>query len=107
MIKEQAGIGEAPSYFNMMITDGERIFGTRYSSDPADGVPTLYYATGARYSCTEDGVSHMADEAGEGRGAVLIVSEKLTERSKDWIPIPENHFIAVEKDLQIELLPLS
>jgi predicted glutamine amidotransferase len=49
----------------------------------------------------------MTDEAGEGRGAVLIVSEKLTERSKDWIPIPENHFIAVEKDLQIELLPLS
>jgi len=106
-LMEEAGIAGENAHFNMMITDGERLFGTRYSSYPAKGAPTLYYATGTHYSCTDDGMSRMREKAGEDRGAVLIVSEKLTEHSKDWIPIPENHFIAVEKDLTVDLLPLD
>jgi predicted glutamine amidotransferase len=39
--------------------------------------------------------------------AVLIVSEKLTENERDWNPIPPNHFISVDRDLQIRLNPMQ
>lgn len=105
-LKETAGIGQEPSAYNMMITDGERIFGTRYSSHSDRGTPTLYYATGSRYAC-HDGVSRMIPAGDSDHNAVLIVSEKLTNEQDDWIPIPENHFIAVEKDLAVVVRPLD
>ena len=105
-LKEEAGIGAEPSAYNMMITDGERIFGTRYSSHSERGTPTLYYATGSHYAC-RDGVSRMIPAGDADQKAVLVVSEKLTNEQDDWIPIPENHFIAVEKDLEVVVRPLD
>ncbi len=32
--------------------------------------------------------------------AVLIASEKLNDDAGEWIPVPKNHFIAVDRDLQ-------
>jgi len=34
---------------------------------------------------------------------VMIVSEKLTEYAKDWRPVPDNYFVLVNKDLEVEL----
>ncbi len=104
-LKEEAGIGEGVSTFNMMATDGYRIFGTRFSSDPEKLTRTLYYATGSSFQC-EEGVSSMIQDK-SGVRAVLIVSEKLNENTEDWIPIPQNHFIAVDGDLQVRLSPLA
>ncbi|MGA1044158.1 MAG: hypothetical protein ACO3ZY_02950, partial [Phycisphaerales bacterium] len=60
-LKREAGIGDEVSTFNMMATDGERIIGTRYSSDPERETRTLYYATGSRFECV-DGLSRMAQD---------------------------------------------
>lgn len=103
-LQDEAGIGHEVSTFNMMATDGHRIIGSRYSSNPAEQTRTLYYATGSRFECS-DGVSRMADD-GSDTGAVLIVSEKLNENTEEWIPIPQNHFIAVDADLRVHLSPL-
>lgn len=104
-LKQEAGIGHEVSTFNMMITDGYRIFGTRFSSDPDKETRTLYYSSGSRFQC-EDGVSTMVqDESGDK--AVLIVSEKLNDLEEEWTPIPPNHFIAVENNMEVSLYPLD
>ena len=104
-LKVDAGIGDAVSNFNLMVTNGRRIFGTRYSSDPEKETRTLYYAAGTDFQC-KDGVYYMEGDASKPE-AVLIVSEKLTENERDWNPIPPNHFISVDRNLQIRLNPMQ
>ena len=104
-LKQQAGIGHEVSTYNMMITDGYRIFGTRFSSDPQKETRTLYYSSGDRFQC-EEGISRMVKD-GPGDKAVLIVSEKLNDLEEEWTPIPHNHFIAVENNMEVSLYPLN
>lgn len=89
------------AYLNMVATDGERMVGMRYVSDPAEDPLSLYYSEGSRYECDE-GVCRMLPAA-EGERAVMVVSEKLTEFAEDWRPIPTNHFLLVYKDLSVGL----
>ena len=108
MVREltrKAGIDDQVSTFNMMVTDGYRIFGSRYSSDPLREARTLYYSAGSKFEC-HDGVSSMVQDDA-GIRAVLIVSEKLNARRHDWTAIPDNHFIAVKNDMDIHLHPLA
>ena len=53
-----------------------------------------------------DGVSTMV-RGDSGVAAVLIVSEKLSDHVEDWIPIPRNHFIAVDKGLEVHQSPMK
>jgi len=103
-LKLDAGTGDQVSNFNLMVTDGHRIFGTRYSSNPEKDTRTLYYSAGTGFEC-RDGVCHMEGD-GTKHESVLIVSEKLTENERDWNPIPPNHFISVDRDLHIRLSPM-
>jgi len=103
-LKEEAGIGEEVSNFNMMVTNGRRMFGTRFSSNPDKETRTLYYSTGAGFQCV-DGVCQMSRDDSELE-TVLIVSEKLTENEHEWKAIPQNHFIAVDRDMQVHLSPM-
>ena len=104
-LKHNAGMSDEVCTFNMMITDGYRVFGTRFSSDPDRAARSLYYASGSRYEY-KDGISAMLqDESGDH--AVLIVSEKLNNRHTEWTAIPHNHFIAVENNMHISLHPLE
>ena len=103
-LKQQAGIGNEVSTYNMMITDGYRIFGTRFSSDPEEQAPTLYYSSGNRFQC-EDGICKMVQDA-SSEETILIASEKLNGNKNEWTCIPPNHFIAVENNMEIGLSPL-
>jgi len=104
-LKEEAGIGEEVSTLNMMATDGERIVGTRYSSDPERATRTLYYATGSRFQCV-DGFSRMVQDD-DGIQAVLIASEKLNADADEWHAVPQNHFLSVDAGLNVNLRPMS
>jgi glutamine amidotransferase len=104
-LKIEAGIGDEVSTFNMMATDGHRIFGTRFSSNPEKETRTLYYSAGSRFQC-RDGKSRMI-QGDSGVEAVLIVSEKLNRNEKEWIPIPQNHFIAVDRNLEVRMSPMN
>jgi len=103
-LKLDAGTGDEVSNFNLMVTDGHRIFGARFSSNPEKDTRTLYYAAGTGFHCS-DGVYHMEGD-GTKHESVLIVSEKLTENEHDWNPIPPNNFISVDRDLHIRLSPM-
>lgn len=100
-LKVDAGIGEEVSNFNLMVTNGRRIFGTRYSSNPDKETRTLYYSQGRRFHC-QDGACRM-ERNGSKTEAVLIVSEKLNQVEDEWTVIPPNHFIAVDRDLNVHL----
>ena len=103
-LKQNRGLSET-SIFNMVITDGTRVIATRYSSNPQEESRTLYFAKGQKYVC-EGNLCKMLPEDG-GNGSILIVSEKLDEFVKEWIKIPENHALLVEKDLSYELFSLN
>jgi len=104
-LKMEAGIAHEVSTFNMMITDGYRIFGTRFSSDPERETRTLYYSRGSKFECKNGASTMVRDESGDQ--AVLIVSEKLNKREEEWTPIPHNFFIGVENNMEIKLYPLE
>ena len=103
-LKVEAGIADEVSNFNMMVTNGRRLFGTRYSSNPDRETRTLYYSAGSGFKCS-DGVCRM-DRDGAKVESVLIVSEKLTDSPDEWKVIPQNHFIAVDRELNIGLSPM-
>jgi len=71
-LMQEADIGE-PLRFTAALTDGERIFAIRYSSD--DHPPSLYMAE------DEDGV--------------LVVSEPLDEALHDWKAVPPGIVVEV------------
>lgn len=89
---------EEPAYFNMVVTNGLFIVGTRYVSDPKEEPLTLYHTKGSHYSC-EDGVCQMVK--GEAESSVLVVSEKLTDKAEDWTEVPKNHFVVVHNSLEV------
>jgi predicted glutamine amidotransferase len=104
-LKAEAGIADEVSNFNMMVTNGRRIFGTRYSSNPDRETRTLYYSAGTGFNC-KDGVCRMDKDSAKVE-SVLIVSEKLTDNADEWQVIPQNHFIAIDRDLNIHLSPMQ
>ncbi len=94
-----------PAYLNMVVTNGLFIVGTRYVTDPDEEALTLYHSEGSRYVC-DNGVCHMLDPEERDR-AVLVVSEKLTDISKDWKEVPKNHFVIVEQTLEVKIKPIK
>jgi predicted glutamine amidotransferase len=104
-LKDEADIGDEVSNFNVMVTNGRRIFGTRYSSNPEKETRTLYYSAGSSFQC-ENGASRMVRN-GSKIETVLIVSEKLNKHEDEWTAIPQNHFIAVDNDLDIHMSPMT
>ena len=101
MLAEE-GIAE-PAYLNMVVTNGNFVVGTRYTTDPTCDPLTLYHSEGGRY-VVEDGVSFMVAPEDDDQ-AVLIVSEKLTEESH-WSSIPANHFVIVDSGLNVRVRPI-
>lgn len=102
-LKRKHGV-EDNAYFNMVVTDGERMVGMRYVSNPEDKPLSLYYSEGLRYEC-KDGVCEMIPSEGNNR-SMMIVSEKLTDLSEteqQWRPIPVNHFVLFYKDFTVKL----
>jgi predicted glutamine amidotransferase len=103
-LKKKKGLDE-PSILNMVVTDGERMIATRYSSDPEKESRTLYFTHGKEYVC-EGNICRMLP-ANKRTDAMLIVSEKLDEFVEEWTPVPDNHALLVENDLSYELISLE
>lgn len=92
-----------PAYLNMLVTNGSFFVATRYTTHSGEEPLTLYHSEGGRY-VVEDGRSCLRAPEDDDQ-AVLIVSEKLTEE-KHWTPIPPNHFVVVENNLNVRVRPI-
>ncbi len=90
-------------YVNLVVSNGQWMIATRYDTNPRIVSPTLYVSSGRHFDCT-DSICRME---GDGPGAVLIVSEKLTQRDSDWQLIPELHCVTVCPDLTVSVSALD
>jgi len=96
-LKQKYGV-EEPSLYNIVLSDGNRLMATRYSTDPKKETRTLYY-TEKLSTYTYEGVLHVID-AHEARTATLISSEKLNH-SDVWKEIPQNHAVYIDENLEV------
>jgi predicted glutamine amidotransferase len=102
VLLREGGIRE-PAYLNMVVTDGSMIVGTRYVTSPDEEPLTLYHSEGSRY-VVEEGITRLVAKNNDDQ-AVMVVSEKLTD-DKDWMLVPANHFVIVEKNLDVKIKPI-
>jgi len=96
---KECGVTE-PAYLNMAVTNGLFIVGTRWVSDPKEEPLTMYHSEGSRY-VVEDGNTRLEAPKDDDH-AVLVVSEKLTD-GPEWTPIPKNHLVMVENNLNVRI----
>jgi glutamine amidotransferase len=90
------------NYINVAITDGKNIVAIRYVSDKNVHAPSLYFSEGSHYEYY-DHISRMLPGKDNENGAVLVVSEKLTNHTADWREIPVNYILLVHDDLTTSL----
>ena len=97
-----------PSYYNFAVTDGRSVAAVRYVSDPTLEPQSLYYSTGGKYQCSQDGVCSFR-ECDATEKTIIITSERLTTNAGDWFRVAPNHVLAVEADLSanIELMDVA
>ena len=101
-IRKESGIDD-PSLLNLALTDGRSAVVSRFISDTPENANSLYYRHGKRFSC-EDGIYQMLND--EGRGAVIIASEPLTQEN-DWIPVAPNCLVMVSPDTSVSIAPIE
>ncbi len=96
--------GKEASYFNICLTDGQRLVATRYCSDATITPETMHYYVG-------DYAAHKANYYKRTKKKIhqcaLIASEKMTDVNTDWQDVPPNHLLLVDEDHQIQVRPIS
>ena len=101
-LRKEAGIDD-PSLLNLALTDGHSAVVSRFISETPENANSLYYRIGKRFRC-EDGICRMLDD--EGRGAVIVASEPLTQED-DWIPVKPNCLVIVSPDTSVSISPIE
>ncbi len=101
-LRNESGIDD-PSLLNLALTDGHSAVVSRFISDTPEKANSLYYRLGERFRC-EDGICRMLND--EGRGAVIVASEPLTQK-KDWIPVAPNCFVIVSPDTSVSVTAIE
>jgi ergothioneine biosynthesis protein EgtC len=91
-LKEEAQI-KTPSTMNIIITNGDFLIATRYSTSPKH-FESLYYLSGQQFSCI--------DNQSNADPAILIASEPLSKKDK-WIEVKKNHMIIARKNKEITI----
>jgi glutamine amidotransferase len=87
-----------PSYYNFAVTDGQSVGAVRYVSDPTVEPQSLYYSTGGKYECSQDGVCSFC-KCDVSERTIIIASERLTANAEDWFRVAPNHVLTVAPDL--------
>lgn len=85
---------EAPIGLNIVLTDGDRLVGSRFGR-------TLWFLTRDHtFSCPICGKPHVHHTAGVGYRSVEVASEPLTDEH-GWVEVPEGTVYGVTPDLQL------
>lgn len=91
------------SALNFSLTDGERIFASRYCSDPKVTPETLHYFL---KHPSRNYRLRIKIKENAPHPSVLIASEKLTHYYTEWQDIPANHLVVADYDWKINVMPL-
>jgi predicted glutamine amidotransferase len=90
------------SYSNFAVTDGRSVAAVRYVSDPTMEPQSLYYSSGGKYQCSQDGVCSFCN-CDVSERTIIIASERLTSNREDWFRVAPNHVLTVEGDLTADV----
>ena len=71
------------SYFNICLTNGQRMLATRYTTAPNEEPSSMHYLINKDF--------------------VLVASEKLPTFKGNWQTVPKNNLIMVHEDKAVEL----
>jgi glutamine amidotransferase len=93
-----------PSVYNLVITDGEQMAATRYSTRPDKQTRSLHLARASDFDMDGEGYLHFKKT--EANSSVLISSEVLFDKGAVWKDVPEGCCILVDKDLQVKVIEL-
>ncbi len=84
---------ELPSTLNLALSNGVSAAACRFTTEPSHRAESLYVHRGERYVCR--GGACWMDGSGEGDGAVLVASERLSD-DPGWTVIPVGSVALVE-----------
>lgn len=87
-------------YFNLCLTDGERIIATRYCTGKHHTPSSLHYLVG--YGDADKPLKPKKHKSQQPT-FVLVSSEQLTHWDTGWHRIPTNHLLMVHATREIEL----
>ncbi len=87
------------SYLNIVVTNGNCMVATRYTTNPSVQPATLYYMYGREYHCRGD-ICVMEPSIGQPT-AIIIASEPMTARRSDWIKVQRNSMMIVDETMRI------
>lgn len=88
-----------PAYFNLVITDGKKMVGSRFVSHKNVKPLSLHHSESGKFVC-KNGVATLLKDNINERG-VIVASERLTKDQSDWKMVPEHHFVLVEENLNV------
>lgn len=86
---------KGPSYYNLCLTDGNRIFTCRYSTDTSEYL-SLHYLT--EHTLVRDKDMRNIEQNDDETPFVLIASERLTIFNEEWVDVPKNNIMAVDNN---------
>lgn len=86
---------DAPSYYNLVVTDGSSMVAVRYVSDPSLEPISLYFRVVGGPAAPER--------------AVVLASEGLSGNKADWRRVAPNHAVTVsaDREVTVELVPVQ
>lgn len=96
LIKEYGEDG--PSFFNICLTDGERLIATRYCTHEDILPESMHYLIGSHFSTQQDFHPTKKTKSHEG---ILVSSEKLTDFNAEWHEVPANQLLFIDKDRRV------
>lgn len=90
------------SFFNICLTDGERLIASRYTTDKRVQPESMHYFAGSCFA----GTGHYYMQNEDVHECILVTSEKLTDLNTEWEDVPANHLLLVDRDHRLQLRSL-
>ena len=96
----------SPSLYNLILTNGEEMIATRYSTHPETDSRSLHIARRATFYIDDNGFLKFRDPDTNDH-SILVSSEILSREAGFWQEVPENHSIIINKNLEVYIQPLE
>ena len=100
-----AGITETCTY-NFAVSDGHSVVATHHSTGENPHWESLYYSLFNSYEI-KDGEDELVHDSSEQPKAILIASEPLTDEAWEWIEVPKDHSLTIDRDFNVSFHPIS
>lgn len=88
---------DEPSLLNFAATDGHSVVCTRYVSSRTDEAASLYFSSGTRFHEYKEGGFYRMERHDRGQDLVMVASEPLTFERGDWVTVPTNSILSINK----------